>query len=158
MNKNFLLRALLPLLLATLLPLACGTPDLVVELTESQVNDLLQNTANDYLGEEMQVQVTGVDLMPGLIRVQAAGEPVSGINVSGSMDITLVAQDGALLAQVVSIDILGITIDNAQLTRINEELSRAFSDAAAENRQVEFTNVTITDDVLRITARVNLSD
>ena len=94
-----------------------------------------------------------VDLQNGVILV--SGEHVqrdgSG-TVSGSFNVTLTAQNGALLAQVSSLNIEGVDVSDARLATFNQRLANGFTlRANRENRQITVDTVNITNNAIEIT-------
>ena len=148
---------LVPLTLAVL-TLACGgSATIPITLTESDVNTLLQNSTATSGPDELLVNINSVDLQDGLIRIHGDYEREDGTTIPGSCDLSMEVQDGKLEAEITAVDIAGIDLDDERITRINDEMTKAFSQAASDTDQVEFTSVTITQDTLTFVIKVTPS-
>ncbi len=164
MNKQILTRTKLVFLLVPLslivLTLACGgSATIVVPLTESDVNQIIQNTTITSGPDDLLVEVSSVDMQEGFIRIHGTYEREDGTSVPGSCDLSLTTQDGALKAEIVAVSIAGIDLQDERITRINDELTKAFAAAASasDSGEVEFTSVTITEDKLTLAIKVTPS-
>jgi hypothetical protein len=62
-----------------------------------------------------------------------------------------------LEAEIIAVSIAGVDLDDERIVRVNEELTRAFAQAASETDEVEFTSVTITEDKLTLVVKVTPS-
>ena len=148
---------LVPLTLA-LLALACGgSATIPITLTESDVNTLIQNSTATSGPDELLVNISSVDMQDGFIRINGDYEREDGTTVSGSCDLGMGVQNGMLEAEIIAVDIAGVDLDDARITRINEEMTEAFSQAASDTDKVEFTSVTITEDKLTFAIKVTPS-
>ena len=162
MNKHTQTRTklvflLVPLTLAVL-TLACGgSATIPITLTESDVNTLIQNSTVTSGPDELLVNVSSVDMQDGFIRINGVYEREDGTTVSGSCDLSMEVQNGMLKAEIIAVDIAGVDLDDARITRINEEMTEAFSQAASDTDKVEFTSVTITEDKLTFAIKVTPS-
>ena len=147
---------LIPLGIA-LLGLACGTstPPINVSLSESDVNQILQQAADVAVGSDAPVEITSVDIQEGFVRVYGT-YTWEGITVDGSADLTLTVEDGNLYAEITSVDAQGIQIEGDLIERANEELTRSFTEAASQNDRVTFTSVAIGGDEVTLSFRINL--
>ncbi|MBN1177892.1 MAG: LmeA family phospholipid-binding protein [Anaerolineae bacterium] len=143
-----------PLLLIAV-GLACGnTPPLTVTLREADIDRILEQAVDAAVGVDVPVEITNVDIEPGVIRVFGSYVQ-NGIAVPGSADLTLRVENGMLRVEVTSVDVMGLDVDTEMLADVNEQLSRSFSEAASQG-QVTFTGVEIVDGEVRISFRVNL--
>jgi len=156
---------LISLVLASALLLsACSTLGLVfsgnkitvnVNMTESQVNELLANStsqSNDKLLDE----VTSVDMQDGQIRVFGT-ENVNGAQVNGSYDVSMGQTGGDLWVRVVAVDIPGKDMNDPSITSLNNRLARDFTQMAVENQgNLNFQKVTITPDALQMVIEVTI--
>jgi hypothetical protein len=148
---------LVPLTLVVL-TLACGgSATLVIPLTESDVNQIIQNTTITSGPDDLLVEVSSVDMQDGFIRINGTYEREDGTTIPGSCDLGLTVQDGMLEAEIIAVSIAGVDLDDERIVRINEELTRAFAEAASETDEVEFTSVTITEDKLTLVVKVTPS-
>ena len=162
MNKQKLSRTklvflLVPLTLAVL-TLACGgSATIPITLSESDVNTLIQNSTATSGPDELLVNVSSVDLQDGFIRINGDYEREDGTTVPGSCDLSIEVQNGMLKAEIIAVDIDGVDLDDARITRINDEMTREFAQAASDTDEVEFTSVTITEDTLTFVIKVTPS-
>ena len=148
---------LVPLTLA-LLALACGgSATIPITLSESDVNTLIQNSVATSGPDELLVNISGVDMQDGFIRINGDYEREDGTTVSGSCDLSMGVQNGMLEAEIIAVDIAGVDLNDARVTRINDEMTRAFAQAASDTDEVEFTSVTITEDTLTFVIKVTPS-
>ncbi len=149
------------LLAVTLTSLGCGPISNIsrqgatidVSLTEERVDGLLRRAEVmvDESGDAMLQQITEIDFRDGVIHVEGTYD-ANGQTQSGSVDLQMSAVDGQLNVQLVNVDIAGV--NPAQIERANQELAREFA-AAAEQGDVQFTDVTVTDDELQMTIRIS---
>ncbi len=124
-----------------------------VSLSEERVDGLLRR-AEVMVNEDGQAildQITEIDFQDGVIHVEDTYNDPSGETQIGTLDVEISATDGQLNVQLINVDIAGV--DQAQIERANEELAREFA-TAAEQGDVEFQDVTITDDELQMSIRV----
>ncbi len=148
---------LVPLTLAVL-ALACGgSATFPITLSESDVNNLIQNSTATSGPDELLVNINSVDMQDGFIRINGDYEPEDGTTISGSCDLSMGVQNGMLEAEIIAVDIAGVDLDDARITRINDEMTEAFSQAASDTDEVEFTSVTITEDTLKFVIKVTPS-
>jgi hypothetical protein len=156
MNKRvfFLMRSTL---LVVLLLAACGPQTFTVKLQESDVNKLAQKVVVTRGPDDLLVEVTGVDMQDGLIRVNGQYEREDGSIIPGNLDVTFAAKDGVLIAEIVAVHIAGVELTDERIPRINEEMARLFARAASEVEQVKFNSVTITGDEMAFVVAVALS-
>ncbi|GAB4323291.1 MAG: hypothetical protein Kow00117_11840 [Phototrophicales bacterium] len=127
-----------------------GGVDVTVSITEAEVTgwiaDVLTVSGNPLLRDPQ------VDLQNGQIVVTGEHErrDGSGQRVGGSLIFTLSVVDGALLAQVVDVQIEGITLDDPAISTINQQLvNRLQRRADPDNRAINFVSITITNDEIR---------
>jgi hypothetical protein len=161
---NMKTRALLCLVLAMAVLVGCrrgtltdvqrdpnGGVDATFRMTEAEANDAiseaLANSGNPLLRNPK------VDLQPGQIVVNGERDTVnSGGRVSGSLTLTLTAQNGALLAQVTKADIDGVPLTDQRIQQFNQRLQDGFNRRAnRDNKQITFQSVMITDSDIQIT-------
>jgi hypothetical protein len=166
MKKNTVQLFWLVLLAATLVlsSLACafsgnlreGTVD--ITLDEDMLNRMLRedNKASDD-GADLLKDITAVDMQDGIIRVIGVYDTPAGEEAEGSYDVATYAENGELRAELVAVNMEGVSMDDPRIERVNAELTRELAETAAENRgEVEFTNVEVTEDGLKISLKLNL--
>jgi hypothetical protein len=146
-----------PLTLAVL-ALACGgSATIPITLSEADVNRIIQNSTITSGSDELLVEVSSVDMQDGFIRINGTHEREDGTTVPGSCDVALTAQDGMLKAEITAVNIAGIDLNDARITRINDELARDFAESASDTDEVEFTSVTTTEDALTFVIKITPS-
>jgi hypothetical protein len=126
-----------------------------IELQESDLNSILERSNSRIDDEDALLKdVDQVDFQDGLVRVFGTYD-LDGVSGEGSYDVAVSAEDGALVAEIVGVDIEGVSLDDPRIERINEELSRELAESAQESQgEVEFTNVEVTDDVMKLSVRI----
>jgi hypothetical protein len=152
--KQVLLFVLSTLIVLTL---ACAglTETLFISLSESRVNEILQEVASSATPDNIMVEVANVDMRDGFIRVYGSFQLETGSTVEGSCDVVISAQDGQLDAEITAVEIAGINLGDVGFDQANEAIEEAFS-TATPNNVVSFESVTITEDELVIEVRVGL--
>lgn len=152
------------LLAIMLMSMACGPVSNVsrqgatlnINLTEQRVDSLLNRanmTVDTGRGDQAFLdEITEVDFRDGTIYVEGMYTDANGETRTGSMDIEMSATDGLLNVRLANVQVEGVS--EAQLERLNEELATEFA-SEAEQGDVEFVNVTVTDDELQMEIRVN---
>ena len=130
--------------------------DVTVTLSESTVNRLLRNSVLEQDEDNLFVDITSIDMRPGLIRVFGTYTTSDGSTVPGSADVSFSAKDGLLHAEITAVDIAGLDVSHPRVTHINDVMARAFAEEASDTDEVEFISVNITDDTMEITVRVSL--
>ena len=133
--------------------------DIQATLTEDQINSLLtkahDNTADH--NRDLLDDITKVDLQDGLIRVYGTRTDQSK-QVSGSYDVKLTTENGALKVAIVGVDIPGMSLDDPRVQSTNEEVAKSLSQSATENRDhVTFNSVKVTDSQVEMSLTVNLN-
>jgi hypothetical protein len=142
--------------LVVLLLAACGPQTFTVKLQESDVNKLVEKVVVTRGPEGLLVEVTGVDMQDGLIRVNGQYERDDGSIIPGNLDVTFAAKGGILIAEIVAVQIAGVELTDERIPRINEEMARLLTRAASEVEQVKFNSVTITEDGVAFVVAVDL--
>ena len=124
-----------------------------VSLSEERVDGLLRRAEVmvDESGQAVLEQITEIDFRDGVIHVEGTYS-ANGATQTGSVDLEMSATNGQLNVQLTNVDIAGV--DPAQIERANEELAREFA-AAAEQGDVEFRDVTVTDTEVQMTIRIS---
>jgi hypothetical protein len=154
-------RAILLLLLPILALTACrrgevqvqiqdGAAVVTARLSEADVNaavtEALAAAPNPLLRNPQ------VDLQNGVIVINGEHERRDGGGtVQGSINVTLMVQNGTILAQVSNLNIEGLDVSNERLTTFNQRLANGFTARAnRENRRVTVNSVTITDNQIEV--------
>jgi len=135
--------------------LACGSPTMLatVNLNADQIDQVIQGALIED-GQGGQFQVEQVELQDGFLRVYGDYLPEAGEALAGSFDMTLSVEEGALVAQVAAVDILGVQLTDGWLQQNSDWLAQSLAGAAAQGRQgVEIVSVKISQQALQIGLR-----
>ena len=132
------------------------SPTIDITLPQS-LFDRASQKADFHVGgtfEDLLDQITQVELHDGYIRF--IGENGSQ---AGSFDLSLTAEDGALKAEVIAVDIPGFGLGDEVVTEANQEMEEAFTDMVADsNGEVVFKEVTVVEGGLRMKIQVNIDE
>lgn len=129
-----------------------GSIDVVVRYTEVDFNEMIEGallaSGNPLLRDP------SVDLRSGQVHV--AGEhdkrDGSGERIAGTLTGTVTVRQGALLFQIIAADIEGVAVEQAELDRINANMTASMERRASrEGRIIEMLDVLITDDYVDVT-------
>lgn len=159
-SKNFpVILAVLAILAMT--SLACsfstldfrsGSTKIDLTLQEDEINTLLAESENHVDEHDVLLkQVTSVDLNENYIRVFGVYDDASGKEATGSYDVEMHTENGALKAEIIGVDVDGADLDDPRIQRVNDELAESLAHSARESSgEVEFQSVVITDDALNM--------
>jgi hypothetical protein len=104
--------------------------------------------------ENLLDRITRVELHDGYIRFIGEND-----RVQGSVDLSITAEDGALKAEVIAIDIPGLALGDEVVTAANQELEEAFTDMVEDsNGKVIFKEVSVVEGGLRLKIQVNIDE
>jgi hypothetical protein len=108
-----------------------GTLTLDFSISEQTINGLISRTtdnAANATGDLLFDTVTGVDLIePDIIRVFGSGT-ADGQPISGSYDVRVGAEEGALRLAVTDVDVPGVGLDDPRVVQANADLQDAFTE------------------------------
>jgi hypothetical protein len=126
-------------------------------LSEDRINDLLNRSTNNLDEDDLLLdEITQVDIQDGRIQVFGDYTDENGATQEGSYEITMAAEDGALVVEIVAVDIEGMTMDDPRVQQANEKIADALSEAAAQNQgEVAFTAVEVKDGEVSFTLEFN---
>lgn len=125
-----------------------------VELEERQIERILRRsslTVSDHDNAILET-VSSVDFQDGRIVVEGTYTDDNGDTQIGSFDVELSATDGMLNVQVTNVESNNVDLDD--IAKANRELATEFA-REAENGDVEFLDVSVTDTMLVMSIRVN---
>lgn len=131
-----------------------GNLGITVELEESTVNNIIRDAVVNSDGEQLFSEITSIDLKPGIIAVNGNRQNTDGTTVSGSFDLSVATDGGALRAQITSVNVPGLTLDSPAIVKANEDLESAFRQSASASENVRFDSVEITDTTLKFVITV----
>ena len=164
-QKNFLV-TLLVLSMLVLSTLACsfsgvtlgkGNAEVTVNLQEKGINELLQNTTNHIGAEDILLsEITRVDLQNGMIRVFGIYTKPDGSDAEGSYDLALSAENGRIKAQITGADIEGVSLGDARVQRVNDELQKGLEESYQDSHgEVEFQSIQVTEDAVKFVIKTD---
>lgn len=128
---------------------ASGNVEGSVTLTEAEINTAVQTVLANNPGLRLQNATT--DLQNGQIVVSGDYTKADGSTGQGSFTMTMVAQDGALLAQISSLNIEGWSADDPVIRQINEQMTQDFQRRAMRTPNLRVQSVAISDSAMTIT-------
>jgi hypothetical protein len=113
-----------------------------VRLTEEQLNAGSFNmNVNDFLSGEY-----SFDLQPGKVVLRGRFVRPNGSLTTGSADIGISAENGALQVTILSVDAAGIDLSDEHIQNLQAVIARALSQAFQDQDVVTVESVEITDD------------
>lgn len=152
-----------PLMLLTLLltSLACGLGGLNIQnggvlmnvsITEDQLNSnaIPINTGDLFRGDY------NVDLQPGKAVISGNFVRQDGTNVSGSAEVGITAENGALKVQILSLNAEGIDLTDERVQKFQTAIADGLSKAFSEQDLVSVESVEITDQAISLQIKANL--
>jgi hypothetical protein len=128
-----------------------------ISLKQDQINQVFsqvenQNDSQDFLLKK----ITGVELHDGYLRVLGTYPRSDGSEARGSYDVSLTAQNDALKAQVTSVNIEGVSMNDPRIVSANQRMSEELSKSVSEtNGDVLFKEATVTEGALKLKIQVN---
>lgn len=131
-----------------------GVVTLDFSISEQTINNLITRATNESIdrGDNLLFdEVTSVDLIePDIIRIFGEGT-AEGQPFSGSYDMRVGAEEGALRLAVVDVDVPGVGLDDPRVVRANMEMQNSFSEQVVnEGGQGVVQSATIRDGALRL--------
>ena len=106
--------------------------------------------------DHMLDRATHVDFDEGVIRFFGTKDMPDGSEAEGSLDLSMTAENGALHAEIVAVDIPGVSLSDACIVEANQAMEEAFTDLVTEsNGEVLFQEVTVEEGLLRMKIQVN---
>lgn len=132
-----------------------------IRLNEATVNGLITNAQGAVSGSNetpLLAEISSIDFRAegNTIRVNGTHAGLNGDRVEGNNDLSFNAVQNALQVQVENVNIPGLDLNSEPVRQLNEALSSAFSQSAAENQQGNIKSVRVTDDALEITIEARL--
>ena len=158
-NRTTLARmfVFLAVLISVSLTAGCGSRAITVTLKEPNVIKVIE-AALDIAQIDLPLDISGVDIEDGYIRVGGSYTDESGKTTSGVVDLTLRVEGGELKAEILKVDVTGIDLTAEQIAGFNTILTTQFTKAATTVPGVEIEEVTIVEGAVKIRVRVGLSD
>lgn len=132
-----------------------------ISLPETTINQLISQSFSQggTTGEDPLFNtITGVELIePDLIRVFGEGQQ-DGAPVSGSYDVSVGAEDGALRLAMVDVAVPGVSLDDPRVVEANRLLTESFNNQVRnEGGQGVIQSAAIENNALRLVIAADLS-
>ncbi|MCB9451210.1 MAG: hypothetical protein H6672_07205 [Anaerolineaceae bacterium] len=129
---------------------ADGTAEVIVSLTESEVNTAIQTVLTN-MGNPL-LRNPSVDLQPGQIVIAGEHDRADGGGrVSGTVTMTLSVVNGSIQAQVTNATFEGWDVSDARIQEFNQQLAERLSGRARQdNPRATLSSINITDTTLEV--------
>jgi hypothetical protein len=151
-NTSFLMRGIGVACLALLSACALFSKQATADLTEKNLNELI-SASPARAGDPF--RITGVDMKDGFLRVSMAYRKSDGTEIAGSYDLALKTDKGQVIGEIQRVDMPGLELDAQTTRQIADLISRDFVNLAADQNQlVEFKDITINEDSIKMTMRI----
>lgn len=127
-----------------------GTTDVIVSLTESEVNTLVR-TALEQSADPL-LRNPSVDLQPGQIVISGEHDRRDGGGrISGTVTLSISVVNGDVQAQITAVNIEGWDASDARIQEFNRQLAQLLGGRARQdNARATLSAITITNDALQI--------
>lgn len=101
--------------------------------------------------------ITRVEFHDGYIRYLGTKVQPGGVEVQGSLDLSMTAENGQLKATITAVDIPGIDLTDRCIVDANQKMEEAFTEMVFDTHgEVVFNEVTVEEGALRMKIQVNL--
>jgi len=117
------------------------------------LHDVIDNvkTPNDC---EM-TTLTGIELHDGFIRFVGTIDQAKGPDVPATIDLSLSAENGALKAEIISVDMPGLTLQSPCIAEANHDMAVAFTEMVVDTHgELLFKEVVVEEGVWRMKVQV----
>lgn len=131
-----------------------GGASITVRLDEARLNELLRNSSASTERDGLLTEIEHVEFLEGRVRVSGVRVQPDGTRLNGSYDFAVSTNDGRLAVQIVAVDLAGFSMNDDRIARINTELTEALGRAASDAPNVRFSTVSVTDNALEFTIKV----
>lgn len=167
-NSKRFIRLIAVSTLVMLVTLACSlgglsfgrnSASLEVKISEEQLKTLISGatSVSTTFDSSILEHVDNVELHDGFMRVFGSTTQ-NGETVSGSMDVSLSANNGVMDASITALDIPGMDINDPAIEEANQVLARELSNIIkASQGDVTFQNVEVQEGKLVLKIKVKLS-
>lgn len=170
-RKFHVLFAIISLALLATVTSACafiphGLGDFSQEITVTLDEEMLSQSEptfkvhNHNFWEELDVDVDRMELHDGYLRFLGTKVMPDGSISDCSIDVDLRAENGALTAEIIALDVPGIAVRDSSVVKINQEMEVLIHSKVLvlyPSSEVNFQDVEITEDALQITVEVTIS-
>ena len=108
--------------------------------------------------EELDVDVDRLELHDGYIRFLGTKVMPDGSLADCSIDVSLGAENGALTAEIIAVDIPGVSVSDSPVVEINQDMEVLLHlNVYDPTSKVEFQEVEVTEDALQITIEATIN-
>jgi hypothetical protein len=108
--------------------------------------------------EGMLDEVDRLEMHDGYMRFIGTCQQPDGSVVDGSIDLSLGAENGGLVARIIAVNIPGLTLDDPLVVMANHDLEVSLStDDFGAGADVYFQDVRVTEDGLQIEVKVDVN-
>lgn len=167
-RKSPVLFALMSLALLAIITSACsfhphmlGNVSQVVDVAIDE--DMLTHSKptfkfhNHDFWDILDVDMDRLELHNGFIRFLGTKVMPDGSVADCSIDVELGARNGMLTAKIIAVDIPGVAVTDSAVVEINQDMeAHLYLDGFDPTSEVEFQEVEVTEDALRIKILVNV--
>jgi hypothetical protein len=132
-----------------------------INLTQDQINTILQKAMaeNPDTSSELLDTVTGVELHDGFIRLLGTAKSSDGSEVNASYDTALTAENDALKAQVVAVNIPRVDLTDPRIVKMNQQMADMLGKSVTESKgDVLFKEANVTEGNLHLKVQINLQN
>ena len=138
--------------------LVSPTKLITINIQEDQVNRIIKESSGKIQGEGWTFIVQNVDMQDGFMRVYGDYQPEGKSSVAGSLDVNVSAAPPPaatlIKPEITAVDIEGLSLNDAHIQRLNQEIENGLSESAIEGRQsVTFDDIKVTDTALQVRIR-----
>ena len=136
--------------------LACGSPTqlVTINMDEDRLNHVLQDSAEEFQGENWNFSLQQAVLQENSIRLHGDYRLNDGPEAEGYIEIRLSVVETALESDVIIAKFGELNLDDLNINLLNQRIEGILSRAASNGRQAsEFVSIKIMDDRLQIQLR-----
>lgn len=129
-----------------------------VALDQDQLDLVFNNVPafTDVSGDQLLKKIDHIELHDGFIRVFGEGTTPEGDDVSGSVDVSIGAQNDILDVEIIAVDIPGISLNDPRIQEANQVLEKELSEVVTEtNGEVLFKEANVTGGKLQLKVQIN---
>jgi hypothetical protein len=101
--------------------------------------------------------LTGIELHDGFIRFVGTIDQANGPDAPAAIDLNLSAENGALKAEITSVDMPGLTLKSPCIAEANHDMAAAFTKMVVDvHGELLFKEVVVEEGVWRMKVQVNI--
>lgn len=151
-RRFYLLAFILSLTLVTLACNLSKDASIWITLKEEDLNRVLENSVTQVKGDNVFLrEIDRVDIQKDKIVIFGTFETPDGTTADGSVALGLSTKNGKLQAEIYDVEVAGISANDKRIKHLNDELSRALSEAAEQSKgRVSIDWIEIQEDALKL--------